>query len=623
MSGFAGIVRLQPTLQQAEADRSAIARMAQAIRFRGPDAQQQCSRDGASFAFSLLTTGPAPQAPAQPFTVDGETFLLGDVRLDRRRELLESLNHQGERCTAEAADEEIVLRAWKLWRESGEHQIFFDELHGDYSFALWEPARHELHCFRNVMGGRPLYYSADAVAFSFSNTLQALHHAPAFSPGLDREYIGDFLLYSWCPRPENTVFSSIRRLPAGHWLRYSRNGLVVRRFQSLPIEAPIHLKRDEEYVEIYRDLLAKSVADRLPRGSACVFLSGGMDSSTIAATVCALRGKAGSVNALFAVTADMRPLFNDEEGQCAAKVAEHLGIGFELSHHGDCVPFSRFEDPCSHFPEPLANPFRSIYLHMYRQCASRSRVVFLGYGGDEILTGQTGSYLVYLAKRGQLVRAIKDFGGYFIRNGRLPPLRAGIRSWFRRRFGLADAEPKFPSWLAPSFEQELDLRKRWRDLWRKDRAIHPVHPLGYQGLAGTGWPNFLDAEDAAFTGLPLEVRTPLFDYRLLRFLLRLPPLPWCVNKEITRRAMRGRLPPAILERAKHPLADDPLLLHRKKGNWDIGHVGVPSPELHQFVRWPEFLNRVQVDDGLSFWTDMNPIALNLWLKAVEKAKGIQ
>jgi asparagine synthase (glutamine-hydrolysing) len=623
VSGFAGIVRIAPSPESDGLDRRAIDRMARTIAFRGPDSLQQSNQPGVSFAFSLLKTGPAPQSGSQPVTADGTAWLIGDVRLDRRSELIAALVQNGQRPGPDVTDEEIVLLAWKLWCEAGVRRILFGEVYGDFSFVLWEPGKKELHCFRDVMGGRPFYYSATDGTFSFSNTLAALHHAPGFTPELDREYVGDFLLHSWCPRPESTAYKSIRRLPAGHWLTFSPNGVQVRRFQNLPIEDPIFLKKESEYVEIYRDLLEKAVAGRLPPGPAAIFLSGGMDSSAIAATVCSLRKKSGVENRLHAVCSDLQPLFNDQEGRWAAKVAGHLGIGFELSHRGDCAPFSGLEDLGDRFPEPLANPFRAIYIDLYRRSSAKSRVVFLGYGGDEILTGQAGAYLLYLTKRGKLARALADVAAYVAASRRLPPLRAGIQSWFRRRLGLADVQPQFPSWLEPSFERELDLRKRWRELQRNEPGVHPVHPLGYRALAGTGWPQFLDVEDAAYTGLPLEVRTPLFDYRLLCFLLRLPALPWCVNKKIVRQAMQGALPQPILHRAKCPLAEDPLLLHAKKGDWRLDQLASPSPELREFVSWSEFLKRGQFKPALSLWTDMNPIALDAWLKAIEKPRPIQ
>jgi asparagine synthase (glutamine-hydrolysing) len=623
VSGFAGIIRLEPGVDSEQADRSAIERMAQAIAFRGPDALQETHQPGASFALSLLKTGPAPQSDSQPVTIDGTVWLVGDVRLDRRNNLIDGLAQYGQDVRPGVTDEEIVLMAWKWWRKKEVRQVFFEQIYGDFSFVLWEPARQKLHCFRDVMGVRPFYYCLKDGAFSFSNTLEALHHAPGFSGELDREYIGDFLLVGWCPRPEHSVYKSVRRLPAGHCLTFSAQGFKLERFQQLPVEEPMFLKREEEYVETYRDLLEKAVADRLPQGSTAIFLSGGMDSCSLAATVCALRKKVGAQNDLHGITADLRPLFDDEEGEWATRVAEHLGISFELNHSGNCTPFLGFADGESRSPEPLSDPYWATHKHLCRQGAAKARVVLVGYGGDNVLNNETWPYFRYLFRRGRLGRALTLFASYTLTRRRLPPLRAGLRSRFQRWFGLAKAERKFPPWLAPDFERKLRLRDRWSELDREPVRIHSVHPIGHGSLTDPYWPLALDLEDASYSGVPLEMRSPLFDYRLLRFLLRLPALPWCAEKEIMRRAMRGALPGAVLERPKTPVAEEVLTLHVRKGNWHPAEVRRLARISGEFVEWPEFSRHAQQQYGSSLWNYVPAIALNLWLNQIEKGLRIE
>jgi len=154
VSGFAGIIRLQPTLETAEADRVAIARMAEAIAFRGPDAQQETSHSGASFAFSLLTTGPAPEATAQPVTVDGETLLVGEVRIDGRDDLIQKLQQHGAPVLPSTTDEELVLRFLERFGPEA-----LPELDGDFSFVLWNARERRLFAFRDLTGARPFFYS--------------------------------------------------------------------------------------------------------------------------------------------------------------------------------------------------------------------------------------------------------------------------------------------------------------------------------------------------------------------------------------------------------------------------------------------------------------------------------
>ena len=133
------------------------------------------------------------------------------------------------------------------------------------------------------MGARPFFYAHAGGQIVFSNTLEALRLAPDVSAKLDIHFIGDFLLQSWCPDAERTAFLDIRRLPAGHALKYSNGELSVRRYATLPIEEPLFLKRREDYVEEFRDHLEQAIRDRLPAGPAGIFMSGGLDSTSVAA----------------------------------------------------------------------------------------------------------------------------------------------------------------------------------------------------------------------------------------------------------------------------------------------------------------------------------------------------
>jgi asparagine synthetase B (glutamine-hydrolysing) len=139
VSGFAGIVRLEPDPESVERDRETIAHMARAIAFRGPDALQQTLQPGASFAFSLLKTGPAPQEPSQPCTLHGETWFLGDVRCDGREELKQKLVQHGVELPASPSSEQLVLQYFAKFGEAG-----LPDLNGDLSFILWNARERKL-----------------------------------------------------------------------------------------------------------------------------------------------------------------------------------------------------------------------------------------------------------------------------------------------------------------------------------------------------------------------------------------------------------------------------------------------------------------------------------------------
>jgi asparagine synthase (glutamine-hydrolysing) len=603
LSGFAGVV----STDGAPPDESLLKRMAERLAFRGPDGTHIWKQPGAGFCFTFLRTGPALQCPSQPCSLDGNVWLLGDVRLDGRGDLRLKLEQHGEELAGNITDEELVLRVWRRWGEQG-----LPELLGDYAFALWDAEARRLWCVRDLMGARPFFYAHVGGRLYFGNTLNALRCASEISSDLDLHFIGDFLLEGWCLYPTRTAFRDITRLAAGHVVKYSCEELNVRRFAALPIEEPLRLKREEEYVERFRELLEQAVADRLPRGPTAIFMSGGLDSTSVAAIAVNMAWRHSWPLALRAFTIDCSGLFDDREGVLASLAARHIGIAVEIMDGSSCVPFAGWADPCQHPPEPCHEPFRAAYLEQVASVSRHARVALNGYGGDGILTGQTWPYLLYLLRDRQIVTIAREFGGYIVKNGQVPPLRSGFLNLLRRWINRANSRA-YPEWLAPEFEKEVCLRERWVELRQPPVKRHPYHSEAYAILAGPYWASMYESEDAAFSFRPVELRAPLLDSRILKFLLRTPPVPLCINKDLLRRAVRELLPEQILGRRKTPLAGDPLLLHLKDHGWS------PLPpsglgKVRKFVDSKKLSSLLREPSQLRPWIDLCSISLLYWLE---------
>jgi asparagine synthase (glutamine-hydrolysing) len=608
VSGFAGII----SAVGAAPDRSLLERIAAHLAFRGPDGTHISTQPGAGFCFTFLRTGPAPQTSSQPCTLDGRVWLIGDVRLDAREDLRRRFEQAGESIPRDATDEELVLRAW---RQRGEQ--CFAGLLGDFAFALWDSESRRLLCVRDLLGLRPFYYSHTGNHLYFSNTLDVLRSAPSFSSTLDPNFLGDFLLQEWCSDAARTVYRDIRRLPPGHTIDYSNGRVQLRRYAALPIEEPLSLGRPEEYVEQFRFLLEQAVRDRLPAGPAAIFLSGGLDSTSIAAIAVAYAKKSALPLNLRASTIDCRPLFADEEGHYASLAAQSLGIPIEILPGSSCLPYQGWDDPWLRTPEPCHDPFLLINQQQYQQVYAHSRVALSGYGGDDVLTGQAWPYLTYLFRKLRFGTLARAFGGYLLRHRRMPPLRGGFRARFRRLIGRKNAMTDYPPWLDPRFAQQQRLRERWLELQRSSKSPHPLHPIGYAGLAGEFWSNMFDQEDAAWTGVPVELRAPLLDQRVVRYLLRVPPVPWCVEKELLRQAVRGLLPEAVRMRPKAPLLGDSLTLFVQSGDWKPVPLPEPTSELQTLVDWKHLGTILSQAKGSALWVALRPVSLNRWLKSVE------
>jgi len=609
MSGFAGMV----STGDATPDPNLLERMAAGLRFRGPDATQIWSQAGAGFCFTVLRTGPAPQSSEQPCSLDGHVWLLGDVRLDRREGLRRELEQTTESVALNVTDEELILRAWRRWREAGLARLL-----GDLSFALWDGAARQLLCVRDLMGLRPFFFANSGGWFLFGNTLDVLRLAPGVSSTLDPQFIGDFLLQDWSSDASRTVYKDIHRLPPGHCLKYSREGLCIRRYTELPIEEPLALKRPEEYIEQFQSLLEHTVRDRLPQGPSAIFLSGGLDSTSIAAVARKIARNSGTSGLLRAYTIDSRPLFQDEEGILASRMAQHLGLDIQIVSRAACLPYQGWGEPGLRTPEPTHDPFLALSHLQYRQVSSQARIALTGYGGDDVLTGQAWPHLVYLLRRWQFDTIGRTFGGYFLKHKHIPPLRGGFRTRLRRWMGRADPLTEFPPWLEPHFVEQHHLRERWLELQRSPKTNHPLHPIGYAGLSSESGSSMFEREDAAWTGVSVELRAPLLDLRMLRFLLRVQPVPWCMEKELLREAMRGILPEEIRSRPKTPLPVDLIDSFVENNKWSPFPLPEPASELRTYVDWQKLGATLSTAVGSARWVALRPVSLSFWLKGVAR-----
>jgi asparagine synthase (glutamine-hydrolysing) len=614
VSGFAGIVRSEPSEQRSEADRLTLGKMARAIAFRGPDARQQWQHDGGSFAFSLLRTGPAPQEQAQPCSLDRETWFLGEARLDGREDLIRTLAGEGSEL-ALATGEELVLRFVSRFGEAA-----LPLLDGDFSFVLWNARTKRLIAYRDLTGSRPLFYALGGGKLSFSNTLEALLADPDVARDeLDLAFVGDFLLGAPHQDLERTVYRDIRRLPAGYLLEFSPSGFGVRRIARLPVEDLLTFRRGEEAVEEFRRLFDRAVQDRLPAGAAALFLSGGLDSTSIAAAAGRLRSM-GALCELRAFHFDLQPIFADEEGTLAARCAEWLGLPLRNFHVGSFLPFDDIEK--SALPEPGCSPYWAMHQFCFQQIANEARVVLTGDGGDEILSTPALPYLRYLSSRSHVFRSAGVLLGYLASRRKLPTLGAGIRSRLLRLLGRDEGRPVFPSWLTAEAERRFDLRSRFLEMTARPPSEHPFNPRAYALFNGQSFAQTMEDQDPLWTRVPVETRAPLLDRRLLRFLLRLPPVPWLMKKDVLRQANRGLLPDRIRLRPKVPVPVDPLVLQVASGRWRPELPPARDP-LNFFVDWPRLALALGRPPGLELYANLLPLGLALWLESVEKHQAIQ
>ena len=603
MSGIAGIVRFDG----APADEELLRRMAACLGFRGPHGTGVRCQSAAGLAHALLDTGDEAHPPAQPFTIDGERWIVADARIDARADLVRALRAAGEQAAEDAPAAELILRAHRAWGDESPSRLL-----GDFAFAIWDERARRLFCARDHFGVKPLYYAAVADSIVFSNTLECVRLHPAVSSDLNEQAVGDFLLLGSNRDLSSTFFSAVRALPPAHALAVEDGRTRVTRYWSLPTEGEPARGSVREHVERFTALLDRAVADLLPRARASILLSGGRDSTAIAATA---RSTAPDLD-LHGVTVGYESLFADPEPRFARAAADHLHIPLDLLAADGFGVLEGMRDGRLHRPEPLDDPLPALAQELHRRAADHAPVALTGDGGDMVMR-ESESRLARLLAEGKAARALWEGLVYARWHGRLP--RPGFRTLRRRLRGESGAPPPFPAWLDADFARRSGLRERLAEVGGEPPPGHPLRPEAHRRLASPALTRILEQYDPGVRRLPVHFRHPLLDVRLVQQLLYIPPAQWYNDKALLRIAMRGRLPPEIVRRPKTPLAADPLLVRlRRDGAGWIGGAAL-SAAVERFVdrsRVPRLLGGSGgVADTGRLHEDLRPLLLSLWLDA--------
>jgi asparagine synthase (glutamine-hydrolysing) len=576
------------------------------LAYRGPDARRTWMGASIGLGHILLRTTKESFAEHQPAGLDGQYWITADARLDGRRELLAALDLSRCGIGHSIPDSELILRAYAKWGLA-----CVEHLRGDFSFAIWDASTKQLFCARDQFGIKPFYYASVGSVVIFSNTLNCIRRHPAISGRLNDLAIADFLLFDMIREPAATSFADIQRLPPAHALVCGRGGISLRRYWVLPVSAPIHHKRPMECVEQFRELLDQAVADRLRTNSVGVLMSGGLDSPTVAASAQRTLVRNGSAADLRAYTEVFESLIPDEERRYAGLVAETLKIPIEFQTDEMECKYRNHEENL--WPEPVHSPGTDGGRAQMRQIAARSRVVLTGFGADPALSCLLSVHFLDLLKKRQFGHALVGAMRYLADEGRFS--RLYLRTRWQRWFSSRSQAPHYPGWLNRDLEKRLDLRERWKALPRASAPKTAVRPVAYQAMVDPVWPTLFEACDIGLTRVPVEVCHPFFDLRLVNFLLALPALPWCSDKELLREAARGILPDAVRLRRKSPLQADPLiaLLQQPESAWVDSFEAVP--ELRRFVERRLIPKVFGEKDAWTAWIHLRPLSLNKWLRS--------
>jgi asparagine synthase (glutamine-hydrolysing) len=583
MCGIAGFIR--DASSSEERDARTLRRMLTPIAHRGPDhsgihVNRELALGYVRLAVIDLQGGQQPRV--DPVTGDALVFngeIYGHASLAAR---LQSMGVQ----LLDKSDTEVLFR---LLQREGVHKTL-ESVDGMFAFAFYEARSNRLYIARDRFGEKPLYYLQTGQAFVFGSEPSAVFADPAARDlAVDLDAVATYLHFEYLPGTRS-VYRDLHKLPPGHLLTFASGRVEISRYWRPAIDDAgfVHASEDEKLATLDA-LLNDSVKDRLiadvPVG---VFLSGGIDSSLIAALV------ARYSSGLTALTISL-PDATYDEGPPARTLANALGLRHRVISVDDEKLQAAFQVIAAKMDEPIADS--SLLLTMALCTAARQEVTVAlgGDGADELF----GGYISFRANHAAPVLALLPRAlGRLARRALEGIDHSSYMSTpflLRQLSQACGLEParQWTACMAPFADEELAR------LWRPEAApalsahADPITPL----LVGRGQKRWSTAEllyvftqsylpedilqkvDRASMYTSLEVRSPYLARKFSEYSLKLPSsdkVNLFASKRLFRKLARRYIPTEIVDRRKHGFAAPIARLLRGKLRVPVGEMILDS-----------------------------------------------
>ena len=558
MCGIAGIFDVRGT---AEIDRAALARMNDAQFHRGPDESDVHVEPGLGFAHRRLSIIDLATGQQPLFNEDHSVVVIFNGEIYNFQELVPELKALGHVFRTHS-DTEVIVHAWEQWGED-----CVKRFRGMFAFALWDRNRETLFLARDRLAVKPLYYAwLPDGRFLFGSELKAL----LAHGGLDREMdplaVEEYFALGYVAEPR-TIFRQARKLPPAHTLCVRRGDAAAtpREYWDVRFSLDNNIGIADacaELTERLKESVRLRMISEVPLGA---FLSGGVDSSAVVATMAGL--SADPVNTCSIAFDD--PIFNESE------FAKTVADRYHTNHRVETVrsdDFDLIDTLARIYDEPYAD---SSAIPTYRVCELARKhvtVALSGDGGDESFGGYR-RYRMHLMEermRSALPLAVRQ--PMFRLLGRAYPKA----DWAPRVFR---AKTTFEGMARTSVEAYFHsmsiMRGPMREQLFSDRFKSALAGYNAQDVftahaerAGTDDPlaliQYLDLKtylvgdintkvDRASMAHSLEVREPLMDHELVEWLATLPSalkIRGQEGKYLLKKTMEPLLPREILYRPK-------------------------------------------------------------------------
>src|ERR1700733_2504260 len=550
MCGIAGIVSFQdkPIFEQELRD------MCAAIVHRGPDDQGFYVSANAGLGMRRLSIIDLESGRQPVHNEDGSVWVVFNGEIYNFCELRKQLQALGHHFSTRS-DTEVIVH---LYEEYGNDCV--QHLRGMFGFALWDERRKHFLLARDRLGIKPVYYAENDGRLVFSSELKSILQLPEVERSLNWGAVAHLFTFLSTP-PAEGIIAGIKKLEPGHILTASPGRApVVTQYWELKF-TPDYGKDEDYFVERLRHLLEESVrlhmVSDVPLGS---FLSGGIDSSAVAATAARFTPEPLKT---FSIGFSEREY---SELDSARLVAMQLGADHhELTLGPDVL--DELDEIAWHLDEPFGDS-SAIPTYMVSKLAAQNvKVVLSGDGGDELFAG----YDKYGVERRERAAQSWPAPARRVLAGISRAMPEGMRGRnYLRHSSLTGAERYLDSstlfrrddlnnLFQPEFSELLAAHEPWRSRasYMEARDRHWLSNLQSLDIKTYLPLDILTKVDRMSKAHSVDTRVPLLDHKLVEFAATIPPemnLRNGTTKHILKSAMRGILPDRIINRPKRGFA---------------------------------------------------------------------
>jgi asparagine synthase (glutamine-hydrolysing) len=560
MCGIAGILEFGG---QVGASAAQLRSMCGLITHRGPDDDGFYTDGPIAIGMRRLSIVDVAGGHQPISNEDGSLWIVFNGEIYNHLVLREQLIARGHRYLTHSDTETIV----HLYEEYGPDCV--QHLRGMFAFAIWNRHTKTLFIARDRLGIKPLYYHLTPQRLLFGSEIKAILAYTGLRPEFNRAALPEYLAFGYLSG-EESFYSGIRKLLPGHTMTVGPEGKAqIRQYWDLDASKP-HESRDESYyVQSYRELLEGAVNSHLmsdvPLG---VFLSGGVDSSAVAALMTKIRREPVET---FSVGYTEQTY---SELHFARTVSDHI----HSRHHEVLVSEQDFFGSMPHLiwheDEPIVWP-SSIALYFVAKLArERVTVVLTGEGADETLAGYTR--YAFTLKNASLDRVYRNMIPGVLRRtlrnsvATSSLLGATLRrklehtflakdgncwaSFYFDNFFSAFSEAEQSGLLTKEFTREAapgTAYKNVLDYWEHSSG-EMLQRLLYTDIK-TYLVELLMKQDNMSMAASIESRVPFLDHVLVEFATRIPrsvQIQGLAGKRILKKAVEDLLPHSILYRPK-------------------------------------------------------------------------